>query len=424
VFAGFGARLADLTLLSAEAMIRDRPLARSLDQTRRADITDRKGRLLATDYPKTSVFADPKEVIDPADAAAKLATVLPEIDAAKLERQLESKRRFVWVERHITDEQQRRIMHLGLPGIRFRTEYHRIYPQRELTSHVVGYVGVENQALGGIERSFEQRLTAEGLFQGPLALTLDLGVQEIVHSELSQAVKRFQAKGGSGLVMDAGTGGLLAAVSLPDFDPNRYQKAEPKARFNRNTQGTYELGSLFKILTAAMTLDSGTATITERFDARKPLRMARHKIDDFHAKYRELSFAEVIAFSSNIGAARMALDLGTEGQHAYFNKLGLLDRHPIRLPEVGRPQVPERWREINTATAAYGHGIAVSPLQTIDAVAAALCGGERTPAHLVAEDMDVARRPAAVSAETAAIIRWLMLLVVAQGTGSNAQVGG
>ena len=316
-------------------------------------------------------------------------------------------------------------MRLGLPGVQFRTEYHRVYPQRSLTSHVVGYVGVENQGLAGVEHSFEDRLTAEGYYEGPLELTLDLGVQAVVRDELKKAVDRFQAKGGSGLVMEAGTGALLAAVSLPDFDPNHYKRASKAARFNRNTQGSYELGSLFKVLTAGMALDSNTVRMTDRFDATKPFKMNRHRINDFHAKKRTLSMPEVIAFSSNIGAAQMAMAIGTETQRDYFQRFGLLERHPIRLNEVSRPQRPKVWREINTVTASYGHGIAVSPLQTIDAVASAVCGGPRRPAYIATEEgNDRPLRAAAVGKDTAAKLRWLMWLTVAEGSGSNGKVPG
>lgn len=426
-FVALGARLTDLAVLSSSGPQKERHVAKPEEnQTRRADIIDRSGRLIATDYPKVSVFVDPAEVIDPSQTAAALTGVLADLDADQLGKRLARKNsRFVWVKRHISDDQQRKIMRLGLPGVQFRTEYHRVYPQRALTSHVVGYVGVENQGLAGIERSFEQRLTVEGYYDGPLKLTLDLGVQAVVRDELKKAVERFQAKGGSGLVMEAGTGALLAAVSLPDFDPNHYQRADKTSRFNRNTQGSYELGSLFKVLTAGMALDSNAVKITDQFDAIKPFKMNSHRINDFHAKKRWLSMPEVIAFSSNIGAAQMAMAIGTETQEDYFRRFGLLERHPIQLNEVSRPQRPKVWREINTVTASYGHGIAVSPLQAIDAVAAAICGGPWRPAYLATEaGVKAPLRPAAVDAETAAKLRWLMWLVVAEGSGSNGKVPG
>jgi cell division protein FtsI (penicillin-binding protein 3) len=418
-----GARMVDLALPTGHPAVAAVTAPVVVQRHRRADILDRNGVLLATDYPKASVFADPAEVIDPAASARQLARALHGLDEATLRAKLSADGRFVWLKRHITDAEQREIIRLGLPGIRFRTELHRVYPQRALTAHIVGYVGVENQGLAGIERSFEERLTGD-VSQGPLVLTLDLGVQEVVRSELAAAVTRFKAKGGTGLVLDVATGEIVGMVSLPDFDPNRYQRATVEQRFNRNSQGSYELGSLFKLFTVAMALDAGVVDMTDGFDASRPFEMRPHRIHDFHAHQRWLSVPEIVAFSSNIGAARMADALGGEGQRAYFGRFGLLDRHSIRLPEVGRPMVPSRWRPINTVTAAYGHGIAVSPLQVVDAVAGAICAQPPPAAHLVTEIVPTERAAPLVSADTTAKLRWLMWLTVAEGTGTQAGVPG
>ncbi len=394
-------RLADLALWRGERGVGGSALAGAITDLRRADIVDRNGALLATDYPKTSIYADPALVLDAEAAASRLAAVLYGVERAELLDRLTRPGRFVWLKRHVTEAEERAVIRLGLPGVAFRSELHRIYPQRALTAHLVGYVGVENQGLAGIEGGFERRLTGESS-KTPLMLTIDLGVQEAVRSELASARARFAAQGATGIVLDVATGELLAAVSLPDFDPNNYQLARPEALFNRNTLGTYELGSLFKLFTVAMALDAGAADIEGQLDATQPLQLGRHSIGDFHAKRRWLSVPEVIAFSSNIGAARMAQALGTEGQHAYFERFGLLDRHPIHLPEVGQPQQPVPWRPINTVTAAYGHGLAVSPLQVADAVAATVCAAPRPRAHLVAEEVPELWSQMPVSAATAA----------------------
>lgn len=422
-FTALGLRLVDLALMSVDAATRTHALAGAVQSARRADIVDRNGDLIATDYPKASLFADPAEVLD-ADATARQLGGVLGLDPRHLLPRLSAPRRFVWLKRHLTEAERRAIVRLGLPGIGFRTEWHRVYPQRELTAHLVGYVGVENQGLAGIELSFEDRLTGPGAAKGPLALTIDLGVQEAVHSELAHAVERFRAKAGTGLVLDARSGAILGMVSLPDFDPNRYGQASTDARFNRNTQGTYELGSLFKLFALAMALDAGVTDLGDGYDASQPLQIGRHRIRDFHAKRRWLSVPEIMAFSSNIGAAKMASELGPERQLAYFARFGLLQRHPIALPEVGDPQVPSPWRPINTVTAAYGHGIAVSPLQVGDAVAAAICAAPPQRAHLVQASAPSTDQPASVSPETAAKLRWLMWLTVAEGTGSQAAVPG
>jgi cell division protein FtsI (penicillin-binding protein 3) len=417
---GLGARLVDLALPAAGEAVAAAP-APAVARPRRADIVDRNGILLATDYPKASVFADPAEVIDPAASARQLARVLQDVDEATLRAKLAMERRFIWLKRHITDAEQRAVIRLGLPGIGFRTELHRVYPQRALTAHLVGYVGIENQGLTGIERGLEARLVGDS---HPLPLTIDLGVQEVVRSELAAAVTRFKAKGGSGIVLDVATGEIVGMVSLPDFDPNRYQQASVAQRFNRNSQGAYELGSLFKVFTVAMALDAGVVGMTDGYDASRRLEIGRYRIDDFHAHRRWLSVPEILAFSSNIGAAKMAAALGGDAQRAYLRRFGLLDQHPIGLPEVGHPMVPDPWRPINTVTAAYGHGIAVSPLQVVDAVAGSICGQPLPSAHVIAEGSPPARTTPPVSAETAAKLRWLMWLTVAEGTGTQAAVPG
>ena len=422
-FVALGLRLVDLALMSVDAASEAHGVAGAPQSARRADIVDRNGDLIATDYPKTSLFADPAEVIDREGTARQLGRILG-LDRARLLASLAEPRRFVWLKRHLTEAERLAVVRLGLPGVGFRTEWHRVYPQRELASHLIGYVGIENQGLAGIEYSFDDRLSSVGGAAGPLVLTIDLGVQEAVRSELAHAVERFRATGGTGLVLDARSGEILAMASLPDFDPNRYRQAPPKARFNRNTQGTYELGSLFKLFAVAMALDAGVVDIGGGYDASQPLAIGRHRIGDFHAKRRWLSVPEILAFSSNIGAAQMANALGVERQRAYFTRLGLLTRHPIRLPEVGDPQVPSPWRPINTVTAAYGHGIAVSPLQVADAVAAAICAAPPQRAHLVRGSAPLAAAPPAMSAETAAQLRWLMWLTVAEGTGRQAAVSG
>jgi len=416
---GLGVRMVDLALPNGETVEAAGPPAAKRAQ--RANIVDRNGDLLAADYPKASLFADPSLVLDAAESARRLAGALYGVSEAGLLAKLSSKRRFVWLKRHITSAEQRAVVRLGLPGVHFRTEQHRVYPNGELTAHLVGYVGIENQGLAGIERGLEDRLTSD---PRDLRLTIDLGVQEVVREELTKAVTRFKAKGASGIVLDVTTGELLGMISLPDFDSNHYKRASKAQRFNRNSQGSYELGSLFKLFTVAMALDAGVVDMTDGFDAGRKFEMGRHRIDDYHAHRRWLSVPEIVAFSSNIGAARMADALGTDAQRSYFQRLGLLDRHPIGLPEIGRPMLPDPWRPINTITASYGHGIGVSPLQVVDAVAAAICGQAPVPAHLIAGSPPPARTTPVVSADTAARLRWLMWLTVAEGTGSRASVPG
>ncbi|MDX1541215.1 MAG: penicillin-binding transpeptidase domain-containing protein, partial [Geminicoccaceae bacterium] len=293
-----------------------------------------------------------------------------------------------------------------------------------LVAHLLGFVGVENQGLAGVERSLEARIRHPAAGGAPLRLTIDVRVQEIVREVLAEARRRFAAAGAGGLVLDIRSGQILGMVSLPDFDPHRIAQVPSAARFNRNTQGTYELGSIFKLFTVAMALDAGVVALEGALDASEPFQVGRHRIRDFHAKRRWLSVPEIVAFSSNIGAARMADELGVEVQRDYFRELALLERHEVRLPEVGSPQIPDPWRPINSITASYGHGIAVSPLQVADALAALLCNGPVRPAHLELDAPPEPRAGPIVRQEISLMLRWLMWLTVSEGTGKLAQVPG
>src|SRR5690606_6745268 len=181
-------------------------------------------------------------------------------------------------------------------------------------------------------------------------------------------MEAHKAIGASGLILDVTTGEIVAAVSLPEFDPNDPTAAPKKARFNRNTLGTYEMGSTFKIFTTAMALEPGVAKMTDRFDATHPIHIARFSIRDYHPQNRWLSVPEIFIHSANIGAVRMALEVGTERQQAFLDRFGLMRPARIELPEIGEPQLPDPWRKISTMTVAFGHGMAVTPLQLAHAV--------------------------------------------------------
>src|SRR5205823_10913476 len=208
-------------------------------------------------------------------------------------------------------------------------------------------------------------------------------VQFILREELLKVVQDFSAKGAAGIIMDVRTGEIIAMVSLPDFDPNKPGDTDPKLSpadakeriFNKITLGDYEMGSVFKIFTTAMALDSGVTSMTKGYDASHPIRIGRFTIEDYHGKHRWLSVPEIFMYSSNIGAARMAVDAGAERQRSFLGRLGLLKPASIELDEVAKPHFPTPWREIYVMTIAYGHGIAVTPLHVITAVSAIVNGG-------------------------------------------------
>ncbi|MCP1334947.1 peptidoglycan D,D-transpeptidase FtsI family protein [Futiania mangrovi] len=421
-FGVLGMRLVDLGVLRDAG----EPVAAAMTSqlsAGRADIVDRNGVLLATELPTASLFADARRVLDPADAARRLVRVLPELDEAQVLGRLDSRKAFVWIARALTPRQQEAVLNLGIPGLDFVREERRVYPQGRAAPHIVGFVDVDNRGIAGMEKAFEQALTDPERAGKPLALSIDLRVQHILRDALAAQMSKHQAIGATGLVMDVRTGELLAMVSLPDFDPNQPAQFEPERLFNRATLGVYEMGSTFKIFNTAMALDSGAVRVNDSFDASKPIKIGRFTINDYHGKHRWLSVPEVFKYSSNIGSARMALAVGAETQRAYLRDLGLLEAAVLEVPEVGKPLVPSPWREVNTLTVSYGHGLAVTPVQLAGAVAAVVNGGRKVVPTLLRQDHATPGEQV-ISARTSALMRDLMRLAVLDGTGRNADVPG
>lgn len=423
-FVVIGGRLVDLTILSGSTEVAAGPRAtRAGDAVvRRADIIDRHGVLLATSLPTVSVYAKPFEMIDADEAAAKLAKVLPDVSVSELRTRLSGERSFVYLRRHLTPRQQQEVNDLGIPGVYFEDSERRVYPQGPLVSHVVGLTDWDNKGIAGAEKTFDNQLSGE---HQPLRMSVDVRVQTILRNELAQAVAQFRAVGAIGMVLDVNTGEILAMVSLPDFDPNAPATTTSEAMFNRATLGVYEMGSTFKLFNTAIGLDSGKATMTSGYDASQPIHISRFTITDYHGKNRWLSVPEILVHSSNIGSARMAVDFGTETQKSYLARFGMLRPVSVELPEVGAPLVPSPWREINTMTVSYGHGIAVTPLQVAAGLSSLVNGGVYIPPTLVRRQAN-AEVPSVqvLKTKTSENMRQLMRMVVTQGTGTKAEVRG
>ncbi len=391
----------------------------------RAMITDRNGEILALSLPTSGLYANPKEMIDTAEAAARLKQVIPRLDLDVVRTRLASGKQFVYLARNITPREQLAVNNLGIPGIYFQTGEKRRYPQGRVAAQVVGAVDVDAHGVAGIERFFEQRLHDD---PAPLRLSLDVRVQAAVRDELSKSMEEFQAIGACGIVMDVRTGEVIAMVSLPDFDANKLNEAKPEERFNRAVTGMYEPGSTFKLQTAAMALDSGAAHLWSVFDAGHDIKIGRFTISDFEGKHRPLFLPEVIAYSSNLGAAHIAQAVGSERQRSWLERMGMFARIGIELPEQGQPivQKAENWKEIATMTVGFGHGIAVSPLHVVRGTAAIANGGiVLRPTLLAAEPGAPPREGTRVMQQsTSDTLRKLMRLVVTDGYGKPADVPG
>ena len=424
-FAVVGARLVDVTAFRTPMEPGAAKVAATAPtpKDRRAQIVDRNGVLLATNLSTVALVADPKFVQDPRETAYQLASVIPDLDPQRTEEKLRKNNRFVSLKRTITPQQQFKINRLGLPGIDFDRKQTRVYPHGSLFSHVIGHTDIDNNGIAGLELRFDEALQESA---DPLQLSMDIRVQHMLHEELSSAISTFSAVGGAGIVMDVRNGEVLGMVSLPDFDPNSPGALNDDALINRATKGVYELGSTFKIFNTAVGLDTGTVSMSDGYDASEPIKIGRFRISDYHAKNRWLSVPEIFIYSSNIGSAKLAVDVGTQEQRRFFEKLGFLSPVELELPEVGNPQSPSVWRPVNTMTISFGHGLAVSPMHLINGVAAMVNGGRLYRPTLLLSEKQPEGQPV-VSTRTSNAIRALMHLNAIKGSGgsgSNASVPG
>jgi len=427
VYMAIAGRLASLSLSSdtpeptfIHAASGDMPAAS------RANLTDRNGIVLATSLPTVSLCADGKRILDPDEAYGKLLNVLPDLDHEKLGEALHSPKRCAVIKRHLVPREYYEVNKLGLAGIEFSPYEARTYPSGSIMAHILGYTDIDSNGIAGMEKSLNGRLQQH---PEPVALSLDLRLQTILHREISHAIDEFRAIGAAALVMDINSGEILAMVSLPDFDPMQAGKADDNAKFNRATLGVYEMGSTFKIFNTALALDSGLIKPSDRFDTLHPIQAGDRTIRDFHPARHRLNVAEIFMESSNIGAARMAERIGAARQRAFLTRLGLTDRVPVELPEVGSPLVPSasNWSHATTLTVAFGHGIAVNAVQMASAVASLVGDGTLVkPTLLRAADvpLESVGRERIVSPRTVAQMRALMRLVVTHGTAKAAEVAG
>ncbi len=406
----------------------------------RPDILDRNGQVLASDVKVMSVFAEPKRLIDKDEATELLTAVLPDVDPRELRDRLgAAKKGFVWVKREVTPHQRDEVFHLGLPGVGLIAENKRVYPNGPIGAHVLGFANVDNQGIAGIEKYIDGQGLADLHNLGfgatpdelqPITLSLDARATHAMRDELERGVTRFKAKAGAAAILDVNTGEIIALASLPDYDPNKPTDEKANAldltHINRMNVGVYEMGSTFKALTIAMALDSGKVNLSSRLDARGALTFGRFKIHDYHAQNRALTVPEVFTYSSNIGTARMAMGQGVEKHKVFLRKMGQLTRMRTELPESAEPIYPKNWSELNTMTIAFGHGLAVAPLQAMMAVGALMNGGYLiTPTFLKRSQEDAMKDAAqVVKPETSEAMRYLMRLNAEIGTARKVNIDG
>ena len=376
----------------------------------RADITDRQGRILATNLVTHSLYAQPQLMVDPERAASELAAIFPDLNEERLKTDFTGKRKFLWVKKKISPEQMQLVHEIGDPGLLFGPREMRLYPNGAIAAHVLGGASfgregvhsAEVVGVAGVEKTFDRWLRDPANGGAPLHLSLDLTIQSTVEDVLYGGMKLMNAKGATAVLMDVHSGEVVALASLPDFDPNTRPshsccKGDPSDSplFNRAVQGVYELGSTFKIFTVAQAMELGLVNPSTMIETKGPMVWGRFKIRDFHNYGPQLAVTDVIVKSSNIGTAHIAKEIGGVRQQEFLNALGMFDPTGIELVEAptGKPLRPKKWPEITTLTVSYGHGIAASPLHLAAAYASILNGGTRiTPTILKRDKIDTGAR--------------------------------
>lgn len=405
----------------------------------RADIVDRNGRLLATNLDTFSLYAHPRQMVDPAHTAAQLAAIFPEMDADRLLADFTGERRFLWLRRQMSPEQMQAVHDIGSPGLLFGPREMRLYPNGSLAAHILGGTrygreGVSSAeviGVAGVERQFDPFLRDPANEGAPLQLSIDLSIQAATERVLAGGMALMNAKGATAVLMDIHSGEIIAMASLPDFDPNsRPQVAvtgdqSDSPLFNRAVQGVYELGSVFKIFTIAQAMELGLVTADTIIDTTSPLAWGSFRIRDFRNYGPQNSVTNVIVKSSNVGTARIAMQIGAERQRDFLGQLGLLQATPVELIEAptGAPLLPRNWSEISTMTISYGHGLSSSPLHLAAAYAAMVNGGTKVEPTLL-RNTDPQPGPRVISAAVSQSVVDMLRTTVTEGTASMGDVAG
>ena len=406
----------------------------------RADIVDRNGNLLATNFDTHALYSQPKHMIDPQRAADELVKVFPDLDHARLIKDFTGDRKFLWLKKKISPEQMQAVHEIGDPGLLFAPREMRLYPNGSLAAHVMGgasfgkegVAAAEVIGVAGAEKYFDDYLRDPANGATPLQLSIDLTVQAASERILYGGMKLMNAKGATSVLMDVHTGEVISVVSLPDFDPNNRPRAATSGDqsdsplFNRSVQGVYELGSVFKIFTAVQAIDLGLVNSSTMIDTKGPMRVGGFNIGEFRNKnYGTLSVTDIIVKSSNRGTGRMALQIGVKRQKAFLDSMGFFDPTPFEIVEAsgGQPLLPERWTDLSAVTISYGHGLSSSPMHLAAGYATIANGGRAVTPTLLKKTGPV-YGPRVMSEGAAKAARMMLRKVVSQGTASFGEVEG
>ena len=406
----------------------------------RKDIIDKNGVLLATNVKVNSLYAHPSEIINKEKVINSLLKIFPDSDKENLIKKLYSNKPFVWLRKTISPEQQNLVKDIGQPGLYFGPREMRIYPNGTSAAHILGGTryGLESvdsaEILGtaGVELFYNKQLSNTDNPLEPLQLSIDIKIQALVEEILENGIKLMGAKGGSVILMDSKTGEIMSLASFPKFNPNlrprNLFKNDPSNSpiFNRAVQGIYELGSVFKIFPVALGLDTKLIETDTKFNTHNPIRISGRTISDHKYFGPNLTVEDIIIKSSNIGTVRIAKKIGSNNLKKFYEDLGLLDSTTLELPETKgtKPQQPKKWKNLETATASYGHGIAVSPVHLATAYSILVNGGVKINPSIIKQTKPNMQTDKIISESTSKEVRLILEKVVTKGTARDSDFGG
>ena len=390
----------------------------SSEYSERGNFLDRNNISLTANLRMYDIGIKPDKIHEKNKFIKKISSLYSDISSEELSKKIESNRYF-YLKRKISPQELQIIIDLGETGVEIQDSYKRIYSQRELFSHLIGKVDIDNKGVSGMEKSFNILLFDEE--QGDVVSSVDTRLQHIMRDEILDAMSLYSATGGAGLIIDINNGEILSMVSLPDFDPNLKIINDHKM-FNKNTLGLYEFGSVMKTFTTAIGIEEKKFTTKTLYDVPDYIKIGKNRVKDVHRPCEEekCSVEDIFVHSSNVGTVQMIRDIGTNLQQSYLDELGLFDQVNIKLPELASPLLPEIWRTVNTESISYGYGLSISPLHLVYATATVLNGGYLLKPSIIKKDKEYDFGRKVLSEETSEIMRYLFSKVVSEGTAKRA----
>ncbi len=432
ILVGLSFAYASLAFFAGRASLSGSPgqMALTGEPNARAELVDRNGQLLATDVHNYDLFVDPNDMTPDDRVLVKraLVQIFPDLPRDTIEKAfskaLKNESR-VLLTGNLAENDRARILDYGLPGVTFEGHRVRDYPLANTGASYIGMTIRGGGGMSGVERALDDQIKAQAVHNQPVVLAMDLRVQGALENELRAAAIDQNAQGAIGVVTNVRTGEVLAMASWPDFDLNRPGQYSDAQKRNHAAVDRYELGSIFKVISIAIGLDTGTASLNSTYDGSQPLQIGNVKIHDDHHSDGPMSLEDVFIKSSNIGTSRVALAAGVQKMTRYYEALGLFHAADIELTEPASPLLPRKWSDLSLASSAFGQGMAITPLSYVEAAEAVLNGGYLRPLTLKKYDGTQPLRGSQVmSTATSRTMLDLMRSNVIRGTGTRANAPG